>query len=177
MRNIKGPPWHTVERAIREEKRWLLRVFDFNQLREKKYAESAPAFLSSDEMFRQLSISIVSGKIHARELATQKINGLWTNDTQLELSDIQERHGGEWHRAMMGLVKKHFIENSFEVITEPELNYGRADLGVYKQGYPNLYVEIGTTSLFKVWFNLHTMPKSIFLFVPSVYYALEFQTK
>lgn len=77
---------------------------------------------------------------------------------------------------MMNLVRKHFKQDNCEVISEPFLNYGRADLGVYKHGLPNLYVEIGTTSLFKVWWNLHSMPNVVFLFVPSVYGAIEFQT-
>ena len=75
----------------------------------------------------------------------------------------------------MTIIKSHFIENGFEVVNEPYLNQGRSDLGVYKENYPNLFVEVGTTSLYKSWINLHTMPQSIFLFVPSEYYALEFQ--
>lgn len=62
------------------------------------------------------------------------------------------------------------------MVDEPYLNQGRADLGIYKDGYLNLYVEVGSTSLFKTWMNLHSMPDSIFLFVPSEYYTLEFQT-
>jgi len=76
----------------------------------------------------------------------------------------------------MNVVRKHFEKNGFEVISESFLNFGRADLGVYKEGVPNLYIEIGTTSLFKTWLNLHSMPNSVFLFVPTVYRAIEFKT-
>lgn len=52
---------------------------------------------------------------------------------------------------MMGRIKKHFEKEGFDVVNEPYLNFGRADLGVYKPNCPNLYVEAGTTSLFKLW--------------------------
>ena len=167
-------PWHVVEAAILKEKKWLLRVLDFG-LRLENFSTSP---LSADEILRQISISILRGDIHAQELNSMQVNGLWMDGGKnWEREHAGERHGGEWHRAMMAVVKNHFIENGFEVINEPYLNQGRADLGVYKSGYTNLYVEVGTTSLFKIWINLHTMPNSIFLFVPSEYCAIEFQTK
>jgi len=92
------------------------------------------------------------------------------------LGITEERHGGEWHMAMINLIKNYFKQIDFEVINEPPLNYGKADLGVYKKGHSPLYVEIGSTSLFKVWYNLHSMPGVIFLFVPSIYGAVEFKT-
>ena len=174
----EGLPWHIVERAIAIEKEWIVRSFDFGQeQRKEKVEEPTVAPLAKDEMLRQISISMLRGKIHARELASEDINGLWMEDAHdWELGHTEERHGGEWHRAMMNLIKRHFVENDFEVINEPNLNWGRADLGVYKQGYKNLYVEVGSTSLFKVWFNSHTMPNAIFLFVPSTKCAIEFET-
>ena len=178
MNNQKILPWHVVEQAIFEEKKWLIRAFDFGQegRKDKIIAEPTVTPLPPNEMLRQLSIAIVSGKVRVRELNTEKINGLWTDDsTNWELGH-NERHGGDWHKAMMGLIKNHFSEGGFELTTEPYLNWGRADIGVYKQGYKNLFVEVGSTSVFKVWLNSHTMPDSIFLFVPSVYYAIEFRT-
>lgn len=127
-------------------------------------------------MLRQIGISIVNGKISACEIKSSKVNGLWTeNVAGWELDVNEEHHGGEWHRAMMSLVKKHFVERQFKVVNEPALNWGRADLCAYKEGYQDLYVEIGTTSLFKTWFNSQTMRNVIFLFVPSVYSAIEFK--
>jgi len=174
----EGLPWDVVERAIAVEKGWIVRSFDFGQEQRKENTDELTAIpLSKDEMLRQLSISILRGQIRARELVSEKINGLWAdNDPGWKLGHTEERHGGEWHRAMMSLLKRHFMEDSFEVINEPNLNWGRADIGVYKDGYKNLYVEIGSTSLFKVWFNSRTMPNAIFLFVPSTNYAIEFET-
>lgn len=75
---------------------------------------------------------------------------------------------------MMSIVKQHFMNDGFEVINEPFLSLGRDDLGVYKTGYQDLYVEIGSTSLFKTWFNVKTMQNSILLFIPSTSLAIEF---
>lgn len=168
----KCPPWHIVEKAVQNEQSWLMQTLDFDT-REREF----PIRVSRDTLMRQISIAIVSGKIRAREYKTSKMNSLWTtNFKNWELGASEERHGGEWHRAMINLVRKNFEQMNYEVISEPNLNYGRADLGVYKKDAPNLFVEIGTTSLFKTWFNLHTLPNTIFLFVPSVYVAVELQT-
>ncbi len=172
-------PWHIVEKAILKEKTWLAETFDFTELQKSDCNENQyTSKLSIDEMLRQISISIIRGNILAKELKSKQINGLWVDDSSdWEKESIGERHGEEWHRAMMAIIKKHFRENGFEVIDEPFLNQGRADLGVYCENFPNLFIEVGSTSLFKTWINLHTMPDCVFLFVPSVYYALEFQTK
>ncbi|MEX0917563.1 MAG: hypothetical protein WDZ93_00215 [Candidatus Paceibacterota bacterium] len=181
IHNENGLPWHVVEPAVKQEVEWLQDAFDFGQRQRKDEVFSDQFPLSEYEMLRQISISILRGNLKAKELKSHEVNGLWTEANgkgwELEaLEDNTERHGGYWHRAMMSIVKKHFLESGFDVENEPYLNQGRADLGVYKEGYQNLYVEIGTTSLTKTWLNLHTMPDSIFLFVPSVHYALEFQT-
>lgn len=173
-----GLPWHVVEKAIKAEQRWLTDVLDFNPKFGGEEDDMGIPGVSKDEMLRQTAISIVGGKIRAREYKTPKINGLWTDDSHRWKSMAkEERHGGDWHKAMMALVRKHFEQADFEVVREPYLNHGRADLGVCKGGHPNLYVEIGTTTLFKVWYNLKSMPNSIFLFVPTVYSAIEFWTE
>lgn len=181
MNNIdkkEGLPWHIVERAIAIEKAWLVKSFDFGQeQRKENVAEPTATPLSKDEMLRQISISILRGDIYTRELISENTNGLWTEcDPDWELGHTEERHGGEWHRAMMNLIKRHFVENNFEVINKPNLGWGRADLGVYKQGYKHFYIEVGSTSLFKVWFNSRNMPNAIFLFVPSTNCVIEFET-
>lgn len=166
-------PWHIVEKAIQKEQHWFAHAMDFGI-----YEKELPIGVSKEQLLRQISIAIVNGRIKAREYKTKKINSLWVNNSlSWELGTSEERHGGEWHRSMMNLVRKNFEETGCEVISEPYLNYGRADLGIYKKSCPNLYIEIGTTTLFKTWFNLSAMPNTIFLFVPSVYLALELQTK
>lgn len=168
----KDLPWHIAEKAIFKEKSWLKTALDWGP-----FEKSAPIDLSKDEMLRQISILIVSGKLKARELISPQANQLWVEEGWHNKPDcIKERHGGLWHRETMQLIRQHFEKDGFKIETEPSLNYGRADLGIYKKDYCDLYIEVGTTSLFKTWLNLYTMPGVVFLFVPSNYKAIEFKT-
>jgi len=170
-------PWHEAEKAILTEERWLSEVLDFGPFTEKD-SVPIPPNLSSDKMLRQIAIAIVNGTIKAREIKSFNENGLWSESgSDIEqMSSGDERHGGHWHQVMMGIVKNHFTGQKFEVINEPPLNHGRADLGVYKTNYQDLYVEIGTTSLYKTWVNTQTMPNTVFLFIPKTTYAIELVT-
>ena len=174
-----GLPWQVVEKAIASEKLWLIDCMDFSQ----DYSFDRPQQegfsthpLSDVEMLRQLAISIVRGSIRAREIISERENGLWT-DVDVEVSQHNdERHGKDWHRFMMNVIKEHFLKQKYEVINEPDLNFGRADLGVYRDDRKNTYVEVGTTSLYKTWMNVCSMRESIFLFVPSNKCVIEFKT-
>ncbi|HEY4508239.1 MAG TPA: hypothetical protein VJJ55_01115 [Candidatus Paceibacterota bacterium] len=171
-----GLPWHMVEKAIAREHAWLNKVLDFGQRAKEQDEVASQLGIENYQMLRQISIALVGGGISTKEIVTEKANVLWSDKEVLTASST-ERHGEEWHRAMMDIIKKHFQLKGFEVINEPYLNFGRADLGIYKPNYQNLYVEVGTTSLFKLWRNLSSMPNSIFLFVPTEYGAIEFVTK
>ena len=170
-------PWHEVELAIQKEECWLTEVFDFGPYAGKESVPILPN-LSPDKMLRQIATLIVHGTIQAREIKNPIELGLWSSElVQIdEHSSAEERHGGHWHQAMVGVVKQHFINDGFEVINEPFLSHGRADLGVYKTGYQNLFIEIGTTSLYKTWLNIKSMPSTIFLFIPTTTYAVELIT-
>ncbi|HEY4514217.1 MAG TPA: hypothetical protein VJH69_02735 [Candidatus Paceibacterota bacterium] len=179
MTNDNGLPWHIVEAAIYKEKQWLLQMMDFGQSRNDVLQKDPThsTSISADEMLRHLSISIVRGYIRARQYTSKEMNGLWTdNKIRLALENSSERHGGEWHRAMLALIKRHFLDQGYTVSNEPSLMYGRADLGAYKKDHQNIYIEVGSTSLYKTWINMHATPDCIFLFVPTVYCALEFST-
>lgn len=63
----------------------------------------------------------------------------------------------------------------YDVVREPNIDHGLADLGVYKSGVPNLYIEVGTTSLFKLWLNLSTMSNCVYLIVSSDDKLVEFR--
>jgi len=67
----------------------------------------------------------------------------------------------------MDTIYEYFKTGNYKVILEPILNYGRADLGVYLGPKETIYVEVGTVSLYKLWFNLLTMKNIIFLIIPS----------
>lgn len=169
-------PWHEVEQTIIKEERWLNDIFDFGPFSDKDSTPIPPG-LSNDKMLRQIAIAIVNGSIEAREIRSTLELGLWSDKNTYidEMDEEDERHGSHWHRTMMSVVKQHFNNEGFDVINEPYLSIGRADLGVYKSGYQDLYVEIGTTSLFKTWFNVQTMPNKILLFIPTTSYAIEFK--
>ena len=74
----------------------------------------------------------------------------------------------------MDVVTEYFENQGFEVIPEPFLNEGRADLGIYKDGHMDLFIEIGTTSAYKLWWNLQMLTNSKILLVPNEKRAIEF---
>jgi hypothetical protein len=82
---------------------------------------------------------------------------------------------------MMSVVSKYFEDQNYKIKLEPNLNlnYGRADLGVYSKQNPKeiFYIEIGTVSLFKLWYNFSTMKNVTFLVIPFEEYFIEFSTK
>ncbi|GAI09112.1 unnamed protein product, partial [marine sediment metagenome] len=84
------------------------------------------------------------------------------------------RHGGSWHRRMMDVITEYFENQGFEVIPEPFLSKGRADLGIYKDGYTDLFIEIGTTAAYKLWWNLQALTNSKILLVTDERRAIEF---
>ena len=74
----------------------------------------------------------------------------------------------------MNVIAEYFENHGFEVVPEPFFNKGRADLGIYKDGYLDLFVEVGTTSAYKLWWNLQMMTNSKVLLVPDETRAIEF---
>jgi len=62
------------------------------------------------------------------------------------------------------------------VVREPDIYGGRADLRVFKKGKPTLYIEVGTTSFFKLWLNLERkrVRKFKYLIVPNDEKLIEF---
>jgi len=59
------------------------------------------------------------------------------------------------------------IKEKIIFLIEPILNYGKADISIMKSARKSIYIEVGTVSLFKVWYNLMVMPNCIFILVPS----------
>ena len=74
----------------------------------------------------------------------------------------------------MDVITQYFERDGFEVVPEPFLSKGRADLGVYKDGYIDLFVEIGTTSVYKLWWNLQLLTDCKILLVTDENEAIEF---
>ncbi len=78
---------------------------------------------------------------------------------------------------MMKLVASYFKSLEYEVLIEPNLNFGRADLGIYKDGKRNLFIEAGTVSISKLLINLSSMESSDILVVLDSNHAIEFSIR
>ena len=161
----KPLPWDKVEKAILKEQKWLK-----DNLIPSPYKKDdfyGPDYCENC-IFRRIAILIVSGKIKAKNIKSKIC--LWGN----KKSKTIKPHGKQWHQKMMNLIANHFKSSGFEITVEPHLNKGRADLGIYKKGKRNLFIEIGSVSLPKLLVNFESMEDSIFLIVLSEKHALEF---
>jgi hypothetical protein len=163
-----GLPWQIVEEAINDEIEWLRKVII------QHVTEKVPGCDQCRYTFRKIAILIVTGKIKAKEFIARDGHDLWDDLTQQHGTKGSARHGGSWHRKMMDVIAEYFENQGFEVVPEPFLNEGRADLGIYKHGHMDLFVEVGTTSAYKLWFNLQTLMNSKIVLVPDERRAIEF---
>lgn len=157
----KSLPWDVVEKAIAKEVKWLKETIIEIPHKDKD--------ICKDCVYRRLAILILSGKIKARDIKSTV--RLWGKEKSLP---IDKPHGQEWHTEMMKLVNEYFKSLGYDTAIEPNLNMGRADLGVYKNGERNLFIEIGTVSPPKLLFNLESMEDSDFLLVLDSNHAVEF---
>jgi hypothetical protein len=163
-----GLPWHIVEEAINLEIEWLRQVIV------PATAEKVPGCDECLYTFRKIALLIVTGKIKAKEFIAKDGHDLWDDLTQKRGIKRSARHGGSWHKKMMDAITEYFENQGFDVIPEPFLNKGRADLGIYKDGHMDLFVEVGTTSAYKLWWNLQMLVNSKLLIVPDEKLAIEF---
>jgi len=162
------PSWNDVEKQITEEINWLRNSISLFHA-EEKYAP----INCKDCLLRKIAILIVSGKVEANNIEKAKeLKSFWLEQNDQNLKKVY--HGKDWHNETMGKIENHFLQQGFDVLREPTLQWGRADLGVYKKEEPDLLIEIGTTSLFKLWLNLAKMQKFIYLIVPNDEELLEF---
>ena len=165
--------WNTVENIINKEILWLKNNIP---VMPEGYKENPP-FLKYDEIIlRKIAILITSGRITATELISKNNKDLWNNLTEDFNFKKVSHHGQGWHKKMMGVIYAYFKNQNSKITLEPSLNYGRADLGIYFKPAKNIYVEIDTVSLFKLWYNLSTMRNFTFLVIPSENKVIEFNT-
>lgn len=177
LKEIESYPfssWRVIETCINKEINWL--KYNIQYLSEGYTKKTKPSILNCENcILRKIAILIASGRIKAIELKAKSHNyDLWNGLTKI-INKSKHRHGKEWHRMMMTVIEHFFESQGYKINIEPNLNYGRADLGVSIESN-NLYIEIGTVSLFKLWYNFSTMRNSTFLIVPSEKYAIEFKT-
>jgi len=169
--NYKFPAWHEVEAQIQKEINWLRQSIETFATNEK-YAPVT----CRECLMRRIAILIVSGKITAREIKrSPNLKSFWQEiDQKNKNPRTKIFHGSDWHRETMEKIENHFISYGFEVVREPNLHWGRADLGIYKKGNYDLLIEVGTTSFFKLWINLDQMGRFVYLIVPNDDKLIEF---
>lgn len=172
IKTSKDPiTWHLVETSINKEIEWLknnISVLPSN------YEPKHTLISCKKCLLRKIAILIVSGKVKALELKAANNKSLWNYVTEKGKFKNPINHGKDWHRKMMVALSDYFELKNCKVIAEPTLSHGRADLGVYSNS-KSLYIEIGITSLYKLWYNFWTMKNVSFLLVPSKEYAIEFK--
>jgi len=160
--------WHFVEKIINDEISWLKKNISVLPRGYKNYL--SPPFLDCDNcILRKIAILIVNDTVKAIEFKLKGNESMWSLNSSEKRTHLKQKsyHGKEWHRRMMDAIHQYFKEQNYKVVLEPSLNYGRADLGVYVDRKQILYIEVGTISLYKLWFNLSTMRDVTFLIVPS----------
>lgn len=154
-------PWDIVEKAIIKEVKWLQDTIIETPHRDKDTCK--------DCLYRRLAILILAGKIRTKDIKSSIC--LWGEEKSFPMG---KPHGKEWHAEMMQLISSYFKSLDYDVTVEPNLNMGRADLGVYKNGERDLFIEVGTVSLPKLLFNLESMEGSDLLLVLDSNRAVEF---
>lgn len=168
-----GVTWHEAERRIQEEINWLRSsIATFSNI------ESYAPLTCRECLMRKIAVLIVSGKVKASEIKRiPPLESFWDIKDKRKIRNKKKPkiyHGSDWHRETMEKIENHFLSRGYEVIREPTLQWGRADLGVYKKGEPDLMIEVGTTSFFKLWINLDQMHHFIYLMVPDDNELIEF---
>jgi len=161
--------WNVIENRIKKEILWLKNNIDTLPAGYR----SKDALITCEEcVLRKLAILIVSGKIRVKKIKFKKLP--WEYDPELYKNHI---HGEEWHRKMMNVVANYFKKDGYQTSLEPIINFGRADVGAFSKSLkPPIYIEVGTTSLYKLLYNLLTMENSIFLIIPIEEHMIEFRT-
>jgi len=164
----KALPWHIVEEAINREIEWMERVI------EQTVIGKMPGCDDCRYTYRKIALLIITGRIAAKELIARDGHDLWDDLTQKRGIKKSARHGGVWHRKMMDVVTEYFEKQGFEVIPELVLSQGRADLGIHKYSNMDLFIEIGDTSPYKLWWNLQMLTNCRILLVQDEDRAIEF---
>lgn len=166
-------PWRKIEHLIAEEMEWLERSVQ-TFFKETKDTAGKPVCKSCT--LRKIALLIVYGDVEASEIVKDShLKDFWLSLPQNHSGRIEIHHGGDWHRETMTKIENHFLALGFDVVREPNLHSGRADLGVYKEGVPPLFIEVGTTTLFKLAVNLSGMSDFVYLIVPADEKLLEFR--
>jgi len=157
--------WNLVEKNISNEIDFLS-----NNLLLSPFRQNDP-IQCKDCIFRQIAILIVSDKIKVKKIINSK-DKLWPiSKAQNSIIDNKKSHGANWHNSLINQIKNYFEDNGYSAKLEPNLHYGRADLSVPEL---NIFIEVGTINIYKLYNNLINMVRCKILIVPDNNYILEF---
>ncbi len=163
--------WHEVEDKIRKEAQWLnnsIKTFDEKDRTYGSYCKQC--------VLRNLAEMIVFGEVQVMEInRSPDLKSFWLNFKNKSKDFKKIDHGQKWHIETITTIENHFSHQGFSIIREPTIYLGRADLGVYNEGAQDLFVEVGTTSLYKLYINLRSMRNCTYLIVPSDSRLIEFR--
>lgn len=123
-----------------------------------------------DCIFRQIAILIVSGKIEVRKIIYNS-SEMWQKDKYIKQVAIEKQHGATWHNSIIKTIENYFKLNNYTIKSEPDLHYGKADIGVTSL---KLFIEVGTINLYKLYCNLINMTSCKIIVVPEDNYFIEF---
>ena len=156
--------WHKIEKQINNEIYFLK-----DNILQSPYRQNDP-IKCSDCIFRQLAILIVSGRIRTKKIV-YKNNEIWQKNQYLKSQIKEKQHGAAWHYSVIKIIENYFKIHNYVITYEPNLHYGRADLGVPNL---NLFIEVGTVNLYKMYCNFMYMTKCKIIVIPSDNYFIEF---
>ncbi len=157
--DVKPALWHIAERTIRNELHWLKRNVPTFRTSLPRNEETIAH--CNDCLYRRIALQIVSKKIVATKVYSS-IHSMWNKINDKNISYPIKKHGEEWHYVTMKKVATYY--------------YGRADLGI-DTGSEIItnFIEIGTVSLFELWYNFSKMKNMRVLLIPTEDYFIEFE--
>jgi len=154
--------WFEVEKSIYKTK-----IFLFNNLSPSPFRQEDP-IKCNDCILRYISVLIVSGKIKVNKINHK--DNFWSPSIIDPNSEIKH-HGSDWHNRKIEEINGYFLLKNYTTKKEPNLHYGRADLGI--SGL-NIFIEVGTVNFYKLLINCIQMKNCVIIVAPNDNYILEF---
>jgi hypothetical protein len=124
-------------------------------------------------LWRLIAILIVSGQIKCKKIYFDKKQA-WQSFQGGDEDLGHKKHGTDWHNSTILNIKKYFELKRLVVDMEPVMAFGRADLGVKSL---NLFLEIGTIGVYKLYINLLNIGNSKIVLIPGENFLIEFYGK
>lgn len=168
--------WQEVEKAILKEMKWLESTVPTSFGSGDKDTAGRPVCRHC--VLRSIAQMLIYGDVEAKQITKGSDQSEFWLDNQVSnwRKTRPNHHGQEWHSETMRKIEGHFqaLYGDGVVEREPNLSLGRADLGVFVSGERPLYIEVGTTSFYKLGVNLKAMASFVYLIVSNDDTLIEF---